>query len=99
MRRHLVTLALVIVPRVAMAQISDADRATARVLAPQGQDALDRKDFTTAPDRFESARQIVPAPTLDLGLARAHVGLRHYNRILREGAPAGSPAAFAKGRF
>ena len=95
--------ALSLVPAVASAQLSDADKATARSLAQQGQEALDRKDFTTAADRFDRARQLVPAPTLTLGLARAQVGLGRwvaaqetYNRLLREGAPAGAPPAFAK---
>ena len=82
---------------------SDADRATARDLAIEGQAALDRKDFKTAEDRFKRADQLYKAPTLALGLARAYAGNNKfvaaqetYNRILRDGAPAGSPAAFQK---
>ena len=105
LRRTALTLALLLVPAVASAQLSDADKATARALAQQGQDALEKKDFTTAadPTASERARQLFPAPTLAVGLARAQVGLGRwiaaqetFNRILREGAPAGSPPAYAK---
>src|SRR5262249_12800966 len=48
-------------------------------------------------------RELVPAPTLSLGLARAQVGLGRwiaaqetYNRLLRESVPANAPPAFAK---
>jgi hypothetical protein len=93
--------ALIATPAVARAQISDADRATARSLAVEGQEALDRKDFPTALDRFHRADAIIHAPTLLLGVARAQVGMgqwiaaqESYNRILREGAPEGSPEPF-----
>lgn len=98
-------LALTVTPAIAHAQVhaqvSDADRATARSLAVEGQEALDRKDFPTALDRFQRADAIIHAPTLLLGVARAQVGLgqwiaaqESYNRILREGAPEGSPEPF-----
>jgi hypothetical protein len=96
-------LALLLVPASALAQVSDADRATARTLAQQGQDALDAKDYATAADRFGRAGELVRAPTLTLGLARSQVGLGRwiaaqetYNRLLREGVPAGAPPAFAR---
>jgi hypothetical protein len=89
-------------PAAALAQ-SDADKATARQLASDAQDALDKKDYATAVDRFTRADDLYHAPTLVLGLARAQVGLHHYvaaqeayNRILRDGAPAGAPPAFKK---
>jgi Tetratricopeptide repeat len=101
--RTALALALLLVPAVASAQSSDADKATARVLAQQGQDALDKKDFPTAADRFERARQLYPAPTLAVALARAQIGMGKWiaaqetlNRVLREGSPAGSPPAYAK---
>src|SRR5579862_6290303 len=101
-RRSLPLLAaLLFVPVRASAQGTDADRATARLLAEQGQQALDARDYTTAADRFARADALVHAPTLMLGLARAAVGLGRwivaldlYNRILNEGAAPGSPAAF-----
>jgi hypothetical protein len=93
--------ALSLSPAVSAAEVSDADRATARSLAGEGQEALDRKDFAAALDRFGRADAIIHAPTLQLGVARAQVGLGNwiaaqesYNRILREGAPQGSPAPF-----
>lgn len=77
---------------------SDADRATARSLGGDGQQALDHKDYKTAEDRFRRADSLVHAPTLMLGLARSLTGLGRYveaqetyNRIVREGvAPGGS---------
>ncbi|WP_438011414.1 hypothetical protein WME89_23860 [Sorangium sp. So ce321] len=93
-------LALTCAPA-ALAQVSDADRATARSLAVEGQEALDRKDFSAALDRFGRADAIIHAPTLLLGVARAQVGMgrwiaaqESYNRILREGAPERSPEPF-----
>jgi hypothetical protein len=78
-----------------------ADRATARELGMDGQAALDKKDFATAEDRFRRADALYHAPTLLLGYARAEAGLgkvvnasEAYNRIIREGAPPGAPAAF-----
>ncbi|WP_437971803.1 hypothetical protein WMF04_21995 [Sorangium sp. So ce260] len=93
-------LALTCAPA-ALAQVSDADRATARSLAVEGQEALERKDFSAALDRFRRADAIIHAPTLLLGVARAQVGLgqwiaaqESYSRILREGAPEKSPEQF-----
>jgi hypothetical protein len=82
---------------------SDVDRATARSLGQDGQKALDTKDYKTAEDSFRKADAIVHAPTLLLGLARALAGegkllgaQEAYRRIIREGVPAGGPAAFKK---
>ncbi len=90
-------------PRSASAQLSDADKASARALAQQGQDALDKRDFATAADRFARAGELVHAPTLALGLARAQVGLgkwiaaeETYYRLLHEPVPAGAPPAFTR---
>jgi hypothetical protein len=83
--------------------VSDADKATARALAQQGQDALERRDFAVAADRFKRAGELVHVPTLELGLARAQVGLGKlvaahevYNRVVRETLPAGAPPAFTR---
>lgn len=96
-----VVLALSLVTASAFAQ-SDADKATARQLGTEGQEAIEKKDFKTAEDRFRRADQLYHAPTLALGLARSYAAngkyveaQETYNRIIREGAPAGSPAAFA----
>jgi hypothetical protein len=88
--------------RTALAQ-SDDDRATARQLGMDGQQALDGKDYKTAEDRFRRADKLVHAPTLELGLARALAGVgkyvesqETYNRIIREGVPPGAPEVFKK---
>src|SRR5258708_34860215 len=75
----------------ALAQ-SDADRATARTLGQEGEQALESKDYKTAEDRFRRADNLVHAPTLMLGLARALApqskyadAQEAYNRIVRAG--------------
>jgi hypothetical protein len=80
---------------------SDADRATARALGQDGQQALDAKDYHAAEDRFRRADKLVHAPTLELGLARALAGVgkfvesqETYNRIVREGVAPGAPDVF-----
>jgi hypothetical protein len=80
---------------------SAADRATARELGVDGQDALNRKDYATAEDRFRRADALFHAPTLLLGFARAEAALgklvnasEAYNRIIREGVASGAPEAF-----
>jgi hypothetical protein len=85
------------------AEIPDADRATARLLAQEGQTALRAGDFDAAADRFARADALVHAPTLLLGLARADAGRgrlvasqESYARILREGVPPGSPPVWSK---
>lgn len=85
-------------PRSAFAEETAADRATARQLAAEGQAAFEKGDFETAADRFARADTLVHAPTLLLALARAQVKLgklvqanENYQRILREGVPAGTP--------
>jgi hypothetical protein len=82
---------------------SDADRATARSLGQEGQQAYENKDYATAEDRFRRADKMVHAPTLVLGLARSlsaegkYVEAQEsYNRIIREGLPAGAPDVFKR---
>lgn len=82
---------------------NEADKATARQLGLEGDAALANKDFKTAEDKCKRADQLFHAPTLMLCLARGQAGNGHlvaaqesYNRILREGAPPGSPPAFVK---
>jgi hypothetical protein len=72
-------------------------------LAEEGGDALDKKNYEIAADRFARADSLVHAPTLSIELARAQVGLRRfveaqetYLRIIREGVAPGSPPAFSK---
>jgi hypothetical protein len=82
---------------------SDADRATARSLGQDGQQAFESKDYATAEDRFRRADKMVHAPTLVLGLARALAAegkfveaQESYNRIIREGLPPGAPDVFKR---
>jgi hypothetical protein len=93
--------ALLLHPDLARAQ-SEADRTMARSLADEGREALEKRDFARAAERYGRAMALVNAPTLAIGLARADVGLGKlvaafdiYNRIVREGALPGAPAAFA----
>lgn len=87
----------------ALAQPSDADRATARALATEGHEALVRKDFAIAEDRFRRADALVHAPTLVVDHARALVGLgrlaqayRRYDLVIREGVAANAPWAWKR---
>jgi hypothetical protein len=82
---------------------SDADKATARELAKEGAEAIEKKEFAMALDRFTRANALFHAPTLVLGIARAQVGLgklvaaqENYHLILREGVPANAPEAFVQ---
>jgi hypothetical protein len=95
-------LAALLAASVALAQ-GDADRATARALAEQAQDALEAKDYARAADLFDRAAALVRAPTLSLGRARALAGLGElvaaheaYQKILRDGVPADASPAFAR---
>src|SRR5260221_6375863 len=87
----------------ALAEPTASDRATARALADEAGDALDKKNYEVALDRFGRADALVHAPTLLLGVARSQVGLRKfveaqesYQSILREGVPAGAPPAVSE---
>jgi len=82
---------------------SDDDRATARALGQEGQQAFENKDYRTAEDRYRRADKLVHAPTLMLGLARAlsaegkYVEAQEtYNRMVREGLPPGAPEVFKR---
>jgi hypothetical protein len=82
---------------------SDADRATARQLGQDGEDALEKKDWKRAEDDFRRADSLIHAPTLMLGLARSLAGedrfveaQEAYNRIVREGVSPSAPDAFKK---
>jgi hypothetical protein len=99
-------LPLVLLPGVARAQTasaSDADRMTARALAHDGYEAQTHHQYAVAEDRFRRAESLVHAPTLELGLARAQVGLgklveahETYRRIVREPLAPDAPAPFAR---
>jgi hypothetical protein len=92
------------VPRTAFAQ-GEADRATARSLAREGHEALQKKDYALAEDRFRRADALVHAPSLVVDHARALVGLgrlveahERYALVLREGVAAGAPASWVRAR-
>lgn len=77
---------------------SEADRATARALAREGYDALQKKDYERAEDRFRRADALVHAPTIVVDHARALTGLgrfveacERYSLVIREGVPANAP--------
>ena len=93
--------AFMLVSAAAQAEPTEADRASARSLASEGYDALERKDYATAVDRFRHADALIHAPTIGVDLARALIGLgryveayERYQLIIREGAPKGSPASW-----
>lgn len=90
-------------PRSVHAEASASDRATARDLAGQGYAALQKKDYSTAEDRFRRADELVHAPTLVLDHARALVGLGRfgeayaaYDSVIRETLPANAPAVWKR---
>src|SRR5689334_18030604 len=99
----ILAVALALAPRPLLAQPSTPDRDRARLLANEGYDALDRKDYATAIDRFTQADALFHVATVAIGLARAQAGVGHlvdakrtYERIVSEGAKPGSPPAIAK---
>lgn len=80
---------------------SEADRATARELAAEGNAALKKKSYEVAEDRFRRADALVHAPTLVVDHARALVGLerfaeayQRYQLVLSEGVAANAPRAW-----
>lgn len=86
---------------IAQAQPSDADKSTARQLAIAGLEALEKKDFARAADRFGRADALFPAPTVTLGLARARRGLGQlvaaqeaYSRLLHAPVTVDASAVF-----
>jgi len=102
-RTSLAAFALVLATPVVASAQSDADRATARQLGQDGENALSAKDYKKAEDDFRRADSLIHAPTLLLGLARALAGefkyveaQEAYQRIIREGVPPGAPDAFKK---
>jgi hypothetical protein len=96
-------LSLPLLPTSAWGLPPEGDRATARTLANEGQEAFDKGDYPTAVDRFARADALYHAPTLGLALARAQVGMGRlisaaetYNRIVSEGVPPKAPPPFVK---
>ena len=90
-------------PSLALAQTSDADKATARDLTIEGYRALESRDYTAALDRFTRADALYHAPSVILGLARAQVGLGKlvsaqelYSRAAHETLPPSASTASKK---
>jgi hypothetical protein len=87
----------------AWAEPNEADRATARALAIEGHNALTKKDYATAADRFGRADALVHAPTLVVDWARALQGLgrfveahEKYELVLREGVDSSAPKSWVR---
>lgn len=87
----------------ALADPSEADRATARSLAGEGYQALQSKDYATAADRFGRADALVHAPTLMIDWARSLAGLgklveaqERYEQIVREGVEPKAPRSWQR---
>jgi hypothetical protein len=103
-RLALLALLFALAPARALAQpISPADKARARDLANAGYDALDKKDYAKAAERFAQADGIIRVATVRIGLARAQAGLGRlrdaqatYGKIVTEGAPPGAPPPIVK---
>jgi hypothetical protein len=96
-------LGALLVPNLSHADPSDADKAQARELVGEGLKALRASDFEGAFRAFSGADKLYHAPTTLLGLARAHVGLRHlvaaqeaYNKLIREPLAPNAPEIFVK---
>jgi len=86
---------------VAAADPSEADRTTARGLAAEGYEALERHDYATAEDRLRRADALVHAPTIVVDRARALLGLgrlveayESYQLVMREALPKNAPASW-----
>jgi hypothetical protein len=96
-------LCLALAVRTAAAQPNEADRATARALALEGNAALQKKDYATAVDRFGRADALVHAPTLVVDWARALQGLgrfveahEKYELVIREGVDPSAPKSWQR---
>jgi len=98
----LAALALgLLLPVVAAAAPSAADKASARELGKDAEAALAQKDYAAAADKYAKAEALFHAPTLLLGLARAQVGLGRlvdaqetYQRLVNETLPPNAPKLF-----
>ena len=86
---------------VALAQVSDAERAAARQLFKEGDDLQRAGKFADALDKFQRAQQVFSAPTNMLRIAECEAALgrlveaaESYRALVRTPLPAGSPPAF-----
>ena len=94
-------LCLMLVAATARAEPDEADRATARALALEGSEAMKKKDYATAADRFNRADLLVHATTLVVDWARALQRLgrwvdahEKYELVLREGVDGSAPKSW-----
>jgi hypothetical protein len=83
--------------------VTDEERAAARAAAGQGADAFDAAKWQEAVDLFSRAETLVHSPIHLLFIGRAQLKLGRwvqayeaFNRIKREGVPAGAPLAVKK---
>lgn len=97
----LVGLGLFLAVDRATAEPSEADRTTARALAAEGYEALERQDYATAEDRLRRADALVHAPTIVVDRAKALIGLgrfveayESYQLVMRETLPRNAPASW-----
>jgi hypothetical protein len=97
----LVGLGLFLAVERAAADPTEADRTTARALAAEGYEALERQDYATAEDRLRRADALVHAPTIVVDRARALLGLgrlveayESYQLVMRETLPRNAPASW-----
>lgn len=97
----LVGLGLFLAVDRATADPSEADRTTARALAAEGYEALERQDYATAEDRLRRADALVHAPTIVVDRAKALIGLgrfveayESYQLVMRETLPRNAPPSW-----
>jgi hypothetical protein len=96
-------LATALAPGVALAQVSDRDKAAARQLTLDGLTALQRKGYAGAADLFERADALFHAPTempaAVLGVKQPIDPGRHVVRAVARGfTPASAPVEVVEGR-
>lgn len=83
--------------------VTDEERSAARAAAGQGADAFDAGKWQEAVDLFSRAEALVHSPIHLSYIGRAQTNLGHwvsayeaFNRIKREGVPAGAPSSVKK---
>ena len=93
--------AVVLVPRAALAQISDSERAAARQLYAEGTDLQNAGKYEEALDKFQRAQKVFSAPTNLLRIAQCQASLgklvesaETYRTLIRTPLPPNSPPAF-----
>jgi hypothetical protein len=94
-------LALAAVARPSEAQVTDAERASARELFKEGDQLQRAGHFAEALDKFQRAQQVFAAPTNVLRIAECDAALgklvesaEAYREVLRTQLPANAPPAF-----